>query len=236
MFPIVRLRGRLSTPAERFSITPMRPSRFPLLVLLLLLTACSAEAEQRRIAALVDPAASVSGFDVCHGSNCAVRTPTGLTEAEWQSIAAIFDDAGGTPGDERRAIALAVARFEALVGPKTNTSSDADRNRSDPDRSTQLDCVDETVNTTTYLRLIEDAGLLRWHGTAAPAHRHFGLVDFHNTAVIAENESGARWAVDSWFAPNGQPPAIVPLEAWIAGWAPGKKLPAAITASSATAP
>lgn len=183
-------------------------------------TACSTAAEERRLAAMVQPDASVSDFVVCHGSDCRIRSETGLTDAEWSKIESVFDPPAATAEDERKQIARAIGLFERYVGPKTNTKSDGGRNRPDPDQSTQLDCIDETVNTTTYLRLIEEAGLLRWHSIGQPAHRTAGLIDFHNTAVIIEQSDGAAWAVDSWFGPNGTMPYVVPLDAWRAGWQP----------------
>jgi hypothetical protein len=42
----------------------------------------------------------------------------------------------------------------------------------------------------------------------------------HTTAVIEETASGDRYAVDSWFLDNGQPPYIARLEVWKAGGAP----------------
>ena len=89
-------------------------------------------------------------------------------------------------------------------------------------RSGQLDCIDESTNTTTYLRLLDQAGLLRHHRVVERATR-FGLFVGmpHSTAVIEELDSGNRFAVDSWFHDNGQPPHIVRLEDWRAGLDPG---------------
>lgn len=42
----------------------------------------------------------------------------------------------------------------------------------------------------------------------------------HTTAVISETVSGRRFAVDSWFHDNGQPPEIVALDIWRWGWSP----------------
>jgi hypothetical protein len=197
----------------------MRRNRF-LILAAFLAAACSNAAEERRVAAMVQPDASVADFLVCHGSACHVRTETGLTDEEWSKIAAIFDPPAESAAEERKQIARAIGLIERYVGPKTNTQSDAGRNRPDPDQATQLDCIDETVNTTTYLHLIEAAGLLRWHRVGSPAHRTKGLIDFHNTAVVVQGD-GAMWAIDSWFGPNGAPASIVPLETWRAGWEPG---------------
>ena len=210
----------------------MKRPRFLILVCLLA-TACSAAAEERRLAAMLPPEPAVTDFVVCHGSNCHVRTETGLTDEEWTKIGRVFDPPAESAEEERKQIARAISLFERYVGPKTNTSSDAGRNRPDPNQSTQLDCIDESINTTTYLRLIEAGGLLEWHSVALPAHREAEFLDLHNTAVIVSREDGAAWAVDSWFGPNGVPPDVVPLDVWRAGWQPGQSIP---TVASAAAP
>ncbi len=202
----------------------MKRRKLPILAFLLA-AACSVEAEERRIAAMVPPDPAVSGFVVCHGSNCRVRTETGLSDEEWSKVVAIFDPPAETAGEERERISRAIGLIERYVGPKTNTQSDAGRNRSDPDQATQLDCIDESVNTTTYLRLIDAAGLLRRHGVGLPAHREAEFLNLHNTAVIVSQENGVAWAVDSWFAPNGAPAVVVPLDTWRAGWQPGWPIP-----------
>ena len=90
-------------------------------------------------------------------------------------------------------------------------------------RSGQLDCVDETVNTTVYISLMEDDGLLDWHTLGAPADRNIftGACCWpQKSAVVTETASGESYAVDSWFHDNGEPAEIVPLSAWLSGWKP----------------
>lgn len=213
-------------------ITRMNRPQFLILAGLLLAAGCSNAAEERRVASMVQPDASVAEFLVCHGSGCRIRSETGLTDEEWSKIEDAFDPPAATAEAERKQIARAIGLFELYVGPKTNTKSDAGRNRPDVDQTTQLDCIDETVNTTTYLRLIETAGLLRWHSVGSPAHRTKGLIDFHNTAVVVMQSDGEMWAVDSWFGPNGARASVVPLDAWRAGWEPGRTLPAPAEAAT----
>ena len=85
----------------------------------------------------------------------------------------------------------------------------------------QLDCIDETSNTTTVLELLDRAGLLVWHEVRGPMSRFFVYDGWpHTTAVIVETATGEAYAVDSWFHDNGQPAEVVPLEQWVAGWGP----------------
>jgi hypothetical protein len=86
-----------------------------------------------------------------------------------------------------------------------------------------MDCIDESTNTTTYLRMLTNSGLLKHHTVMDRATR-FGLFAGapHTTAVISENGSDRDFAVDSWFLDNGQAPAIVRMQEWKSGWEPGE--------------
>jgi hypothetical protein len=66
--------------------------------------------------------------------------------------------------------------------------------------------------------MLERDGLFRYH-TVMDRSTRFGIFVGmpHTTAVIRENETGVRYAVDSWFFDNGQPPYIVKLKAWKSG-------------------
>ena len=79
-----------------------------------------------------------------------------------------------------------------------------------------MDCIDEAANSTSYLMVLDGLGLLRHHTIAYPASKGY-LINFvypHNTAVLIENATGERYAVDSWVFTNGEPPLIVPLKSW----------------------
>lgn len=93
----------------------------------------------------------------------------------------------------------------------------------------QMDCIDESINTTLYLTMLQKFGLMRLHRVEDRATRGWFLAGWpHTTAVISEiamnRENGTYrlWAVDSWFLDNGEPPFILPLETWKAGWEPIK--------------
>lgn len=166
--------------------------------------------------------AAPDSLPVCHGHGCKLRTTVALDRSQWDSVAALFAPAPATAAEERDRIARAVGRIERLVGLKAGTAEDLGENQLIA-AAGQLDCIDETANTQTYLRLLQDAGLLRWHEIAAPADRGWPVDTWvHNTAVIAEREGGARYTVDSWFFDNGQPAAVVPLEDWLDGWQPSE--------------
>jgi len=212
----------------------MLPCRLAVVTMMLLLAGCSAAREESRIAAMVPLDATVASFDVCHGTSCTVRTPVGLSDEQWERITEVFARSAKSAAAERQDIAHAIALFERFVGEKTGTMHDVGGNLAVADQAGQLDCIDESVNTTTYLRLLKDADLLQWHDVAFPAHRNPNLIDFHNTAVIIERDNRMYWAVDSWFRPNAHDPYIVPLTAWYAGWRPGDGTLSVSTAPSET--
>jgi hypothetical protein len=218
----------------------LRFALLPPLSILLLMAAC-ARMEEHRVGALVEHAPRPEAFRVCHGSNCHVETPISLDESDWNRVRAQFQPAPGAASEERRRIANTIGLMEQLVAPRAGTAKDVGRNLAVADQSTQLDCVDEAVNSSTYLHLIADGGLLKFHAVDMPAHRG-GVILAHNTAVLREIATGQRYAVDSWFYDNGAPAVVLPLQTWLNGWEPGDSPSVASdgapagTQSSATAP
>lgn len=162
-------------------------------------------------------------FTVCHGNTCARISEVHLSTAQWQQVRRIFNPPPPDAAAEREAIRRAIALIERLVGPQAGTSGDLGMNVPGFGLPGQMDCIDEATNTTVYLRMLQDDGLLRFHTLGQRTTRgYFRLLPGppHSTAVIRETASGARYAVDSWFLDNGQPPFIVPLAKWKAGWEP----------------
>ena len=196
------------------------PARLLAIFLMIGLAACSNAAEERRIALLLPPDESPEALSVCSGSGCAFHNAVHLGNGDWSKVEAVFAVSPANPADERRRIGLAIGIMEVLVSYQAGTGHDSGRNVSARDQSEQLDCVDEAVNTTTYLRLIAERGLLRWHRAGLPANRLLDLVNAHNTAVVTDTSTGIAYAVDSWFYDNGTPAVVLPLATWRAGWDP----------------
>jgi hypothetical protein len=162
-------------------------------------------------------------FVVCQSYGCSTRTPAAFTDQEWAEIAGQFTPPPQTAEDERERIARAVALMERVVGPKTGTENDRP---GAPviakDTKGQMDCLDEATNTGTYLAFLEQAGLFRFHDKARAVRRGY-LIDglwTHNTATVIERATQRRFTVDTWFRKNGDPPVIVPVEDWLAGYYP----------------
>lgn len=167
--------------------------------------------------------AKPDSFVLCHGYSCTHKTPTGFTSAEWKAVGDIFTKKPArTPPAEREKIGKALAKIEHIIGAKTGTDEDDAMAVSIKTSPRQMDCIDETVNTTHYIEFMDTAGWLKFHRPALPTHRGY-IFDGrwpHNTAVIEETTSRRLYAVDSFYRPNGGEPYILPREQWLAGWKP----------------
>lgn len=158
-------------------------------------------------------------FSVCYNHSCDTVVTQSLTVDEWSGIQALFDPPATSPASERQNITRAIARMEQLVGAKTGTDRDKGKNLEGLFSDGQMDCIDESTNTTSYLRMMEAAGLIRWHSIEDRRSRYPSLLSWpHTTAVIQDRQSGILYTVDSWFYDNGRLPVIIPLSEWKAGW------------------
>ncbi len=161
-------------------------------------------------------------FSVCYKHSCTQVDVVGLSAQQWQGVRALFPQPAESAEEERRRIAQALAYLEREVGPLIHTEHDKRGNLEGfMGNGNQLDCIDESSNSTTYLTLLEQDGLLRWYRTDERVTRGFIIFGWpHTTATIRDRRNGERWAVDSWFHDNGQPPEILPLAKWRDGWSP----------------
>ena len=117
---------------------------------------------------------------------------------------------------EREQIRRAIGWMEVVIGRHTPTHIDLEFDKAldiDNRETGQLDCIDESVNTTTYLRLFESSGFLHHHVVIEEAYRR-SLFDQHWAGQVREVKSGTRYIVDSWFQPNGYLPVIQESEDW----------------------
>lgn len=206
----------------------------PALIALLLLAGCSHNAAwlhdynaYLHNKGLRTPPAEKS-FDHCHGYGCRLKTPVSLSAEDWRAIDRIFVPPPKDAAQERERIGRAVGAFETIVGDIDGTAEDIGGTFSKTgDR--QLDCSDESTNTTVYLSLLDRRGHLKFHKIRKPQMRFAvfaGSFWPHLTAVMTERATGTEYAVDSWFEDNGRPAWVVPLRDWSRGWrppAPGKR-------------
>ncbi|MGV6806568.1 MAG: hypothetical protein ACWA5K_01525, partial [bacterium] len=165
--------------------------------------------------------ASTQRFAVCNQVDCETTAVVELNDDDWHEISALFSPAPTNAQDERNRIANALALMEKKIGIQAGTSRDRGRTAGAYRSDGQLDCIAETGNSTLYLLLLQQRGLLHRHRVVYPAHR--GLLQGHlphNTAVIEERATGTDYAVDSYFHDNGTQPVIVPIDTWLDGYEP----------------
>jgi len=193
---------------------------FPMAAASLLLAACAAQ-EESRVAKLLDPHPTPASFVACYGNSCRLQGKVALVPEQWQQVRAAFDPPPADALAERRAVAQAIAVLERFTGEQTGTSEDAPGMGVHFNPDGQLDCIDESTNSTSYLRMMAKDGLIRFHNVGFPAHR-FVLSAWgpSNTATMRETTTSKRYAVESYFRENGQPAYVMPLDIWIEGWTP----------------
>lgn len=194
--------------------------KFLISMLLLPLAANAALSDINRIYHQIP---ALHGFDFCSGGGCAEVTHVSLTDDEWQKVVRIFKHAGDVADaeQERSLVALAIGALESIVGSKTDTATDLAGTFGNSDYPGQLDCNDEAINSTTYMRLMQQNGLLKFHEVEDTRTRNFFFTGWpHSAAVIRETKTGERFAVDSWFYDNGFPATIVPFSVWKSGYVP----------------
>ena len=168
------------------------------------------------------PLPTTENFVHCYQYGCQKTAYISLNEDEQSQIKSVFTGNTSTPESEKLQISKAIGLFERIIGAKTGTEADH-FGTFRANGQFQQDCVDESVNTTIYLRLLENMDLLQYHKVSAPDTR-FPLIHGgrwpHRTAVIIDKDSGQTYAVDSWFHDNGFDAEIISLKDWKKGWKP----------------
>ncbi len=164
------------------------------------------------------PKPRLDAITVCYDFGCKNRSIVNLPENEWLEVANWFNPPAKTPEEELQQIKHAVGWMEVLIGRHTPTHKDVAFSLPLVENYRDLfpgqqDCIDESTNTTTYLLLFEEQGLLRHFEVIERAYRQ-AIFDQHWAAQIRDKSTGARFVVDSWFQPNGYLPIIQASEEW----------------------
>jgi hypothetical protein len=173
---------------------------------------------------------TLTDLTVCHGFYCAERTPATIRDDQWRRVTAVFKPRAKNARQERQQIARGVALIESIVGPQTGTNAHQWTHKNmyvlpNAGDLTQLDCIDTSVNTWTYMTLMERSGLFAFHKVAPLSY-----APLRNTAVLHEI-NGGYFAIDASLVDIGVPPPIMPLATWLGSWPPD---PAAIERADRT--
>jgi hypothetical protein len=161
---------------------------------------------------------SAQAMTICYGFVCRRRAQLDFTASDKAELTRIIGAGKASAQAERAAVQKAVVWFDRKVGPMIGTThrvANADI-RSGADAG-NFDCWDTTRNTSSFLLVLQEWGLLKHHTVGNPRFRGniFVLQLPHNTAVLVENASKIEWAVDMWPTKFADPPDVMQLEAWL---------------------
>jgi len=184
------------------------------------LTALSWRGAVIMLAATLLPAAAAraepAALTICYDYGCKAQDKITFDEPIFVKLAEMLATAHDAVS-ERYAISAAVARLYVEAGKQTPIWRDRGGDTNDEGEGS-MDCIDHAANTTTFLRLMERRGLLRFHRVGEPVKR--GIIAEHWAATIVEPKSQAVYTVDSWFYDFGMPAIVMDLSDWQAGRRP----------------
>ncbi len=190
--------------------------KFLFLISFLMLVSCSGGAGLN-LGQYPDPNASKDDFLYCHGYGCTKSIRLGFNNHEWKQISKIFKKPVKDASQERVKIGKAIALMEQYTGKLANTEDDLPKAPLRRQSYQELDCIDETINTTKYLNFMADAKFLKFHSVGNPAFKGNLVMGVypHNTATIIEIETGTTYVIDSYIHANGEQPNIRSLDNWL---------------------
>ena len=187
----------------------------------LIMAALGSQAALSDMSRIFHQAPQLNDFEICFSGGCAEIKHVSLNADEWQKVTLIFAKQPDNAAQERKQIADAIGLLETIVGNKIGTFGDIAGTFYNGNLTGQLDCNDEAINSTTYMRLMRQAGLIKWHDIDDTRTRNFFFTGWpHSTATIHDIKTGEQFAVDSWFYDNGAPATIVPFAIWKSGYRP----------------
>jgi hypothetical protein len=161
-------------------------------------------------------------LEICFNYGCVTRRAVTFDAPRLQALVQALQ-AAQDAADERARLSVVIGKMYALAAEQTPIGSDRGGNYADAGVFGRMDCIDHSTNTTAFLHLLAERGALRWHKVLPPARRlRFWLLQ-HFSALIeeqADENSGAKYVVDSWFVDNGEAAIILPLEDWEKGEGP----------------
>ncbi len=160
------------------------------------------------------PAATLK---VCSGYGCVISEKFQPSEPEIAEIRSIMASGVSDAQSERTAIKRAIGYFERVARKHLRYRPDIEKAyQKNIGKRGQMDCVDESLNTTGYLAFMQARGMLQHHKVRSRYAERGLLVDGrypHKSAVIID-QGGTSWTVDSWYHADGVEPQIMRLSAW----------------------
>ena len=156
---------------------------------------------------------------ICYNYGCYAKAQVAYSDRQLDTLHQLLA-AAGDAGAEREAISVAIGRMYGIAGEQTPVWRDKGGNYADGGVNGQMDCIDHSTNTDTFLRLLQAHGWLRFHEVLEPLRRTRFIVAVHWAARIRDRGTQQAYAVDSWYFDNGHPAAVLTVEDWLAGKRP----------------
>lgn len=156
---------------------------------------------------------------ICYNYGCYTKAQVTYSDRQLDTLHQLLAAAGDAAA-EREAISIAIGRMYAIAGEQTPIWRDKGGNYADGGVNGQMDCIDHSTNSDSFLRLLQARGWLRFHDVLEPLRRIRFIVALHWAARIRDRGTQRAYAVDSWYFDNGQPAAIFTIEDWLSGKRP----------------
>lgn len=151
---------------------------------------------------------------ICHGHGCKYASDFRITDSIIAELRELFEGVS-SPSMERDALKKSVAFLERESGKVVGTQHDKPSlSFIAGGRFGQMDCVDEALNSTSYLVILNRLGLIKFHDIKAPVWKGGFFKWTHYAALIEDKETRIRWAIDSGVRENGKEPLIIEYERW----------------------
>ncbi len=162
---------------------------------------------------------------LCFNWSCASQQWVHFSAAEMAGVAQQMNLCTGDDSHDRvQRLRIGIWQMEILAQKyQPLLANDEPINDRDWQHKGRMDCIDNASNTTNYMNILRDLGLLPGWSMAAPQVRDLFSLDVHWTAVVIDTHNKETLAVDSWFNANGNLPFALPLEDWSNGqlaWQP----------------
>ncbi len=202
-----------STSAGYATLTDLIP-RLALIVTLAGLAGCSTTTGS--VSSTASYGLKPQSLTVCSGYGCKIKEKFSISTREQKRLARIMRPAKASAKAERRAVKRAIAFLEKVAQRNLRFARDVKKSYiKHSGKRGQMDCIDESLNTTGYLYFMRSAGLLTHHKpTRNYAERGWIVTGHPHKAAVMTDKSGQHWVVDSWFRDNGGVPDIMPYRAW----------------------
>jgi hypothetical protein len=153
---------------------------------------------------------------VCFNWSCKSRQRITMTAAD---MAEVSKQMALCPGnslhDRLQRLRIGIWQMEVLAEKyQPLFANDEAVNDRDQTLNGRMDCVDNASNTTSYLNVLHELGLLPGWSMEEPRIRHRFSELVHWTAVVTDSRDAGSWSVDAWLRPNGHLPFVMPLKDW----------------------